>query len=319
MTWTSIVGKELTSRLQGRLSYVVLTLMAVLFTGLVLGSFWTIVTSVPTLVPVIGSSATGGGSVTFSGLVAGYRGVFLFFAMAFCLIAAVGVVAPAVASASVSGEREEGTFDLLLSTGLAPRSIVVGKVAASALFVLLVILTAVPGFAMAWMFGGVGPVDVLLTVLLLLATVCLFCSIGVFCSSLGRTSAVAALYAYAIVFLLGTGTLALYFIGASAQMEATVRPLLALNPWITLFSVPDQISGQVAQLLPFQYRPLLDSAARQDILGIGGVQYPRWALTLVLYTLLTAVFVLLSSVAIDPCHGWKGSRWARAILDRGND
>ena len=115
------------------------------------------------------------------------------------------------------------------------------------------------------------------------------------------------------------GHIALYFIGASAQMEATVRPLLALNPWISLFSVPDQISGQVAQMLPFQYRPLLDSGAQQEIFGIGGVRYPRWALTLVLYTLLTATFVLLSSVAIDPCHRWKARGWARAVLDRGNE
>ena len=319
MTWTSIVAKELTSRLQGRLSYVVLTLMAVAFTGLVLGSFWMIVTGVPTLIPPIGSSATGGGSITLTGLVAGYRGVFLFFAMAFCLTAAIGVIAPAVASASISGEREESTFDLLLSTGLAPRSIVVGKLAASVAFVLLVILTAVPGFAMAWMFGGVGPVDVILTVVLLLATICLFSAIGVFCSSLGRTSAVAALYAYGMVFLLGLGTIALYVIGAAAQLESTVRPLLALNPWITLFSVPDQISGQAAQMLPFQYRPLLDSGAQQELFGLGGVRYPRWALTLVLYTLLTAIFVLLSSVAIDPCHRWKSRGWARAILDRGNE
>ena len=59
MTWSAIVSKELASRLQGRLSYVVLTLMVVTFTGLVLGSFWAVVLSVPTVVPVIGSSAPG--------------------------------------------------------------------------------------------------------------------------------------------------------------------------------------------------------------------------------------------------------------------
>jgi hypothetical protein len=32
---------------------------------------------------------------------------------------------------------------------------------------------------------------------------------------------------------------------------------------------------------------------------------------------LTVVFVLLSSVAIDPCHRWKGHRAARALLGRG--
>jgi len=318
MTWTSIVSKELTSRLQGRLTYVILTLMVVAFTGLVLGSFWAIVASVPTIVPVIGSSAAGGGSISLSGLVGAYRGVFLFFAMAFCLMAAIGVVAPAVASTSICGEREEGTFDLLLSTGLAPRSIVWGKLAASIVFVLLVGLTAVPGFAMAWMFGGVGPIDLVLTTVLLIAAVCLFSAIGVFCSSLGRTSAVAALYAYGLIFLLGMGTLAIYVVGAANQMEGTFRPLLALNPWVTLFAVPEQISSQVAQILPFQFRPLIDGTDQQDLFGLRGLRYPRWALTLVLYVLLTVFFLAASSVAVDPCHRLREQRWVRALFGRGS-
>ena len=63
------------------------------------------------------------------------------------------------------------------------------------------------------------------------------------------------------------------------QMESAVRPLLALNLFITLFSVPDGITGQLAQVLPFQYRPLLDSGAQQELFGLGAVRYPRWALT----------------------------------------
>lgn len=315
--WTAMVAKEFASRLQGRLTYVILTLMVLLFTGLVVGSFWLIVAGVPTLVPVIGSSAAAASTPSLPGLVGSYRGVFLFFAMAFCLMMALAVVAPAVASTAVSGEREEATFDVLLASGLAPRAIAFGKLAASVGFVLLLALTAIPGFAVAWMFGGVPAVDVILTSLLLVAALGLFSAIGLFCSAVGRTSAVAALYAYGFIFLLGTGTLAVYLIGASLQAEAAVRPLLALNPFVVLFSVPDQISGQIAQLLPFTYRPLLDSGAQQDLFGLGAVRYPRWALTLILYTALTLLFVGLSSVAIDPCHRWKAHRWARVLLDRG--
>jgi len=273
--------------------------------------------SVPTVVPVIGSSAPGTGAVSLTGLVGAYRGVFLFFAMAFCLLASVAVVAPAVAATSISGEREEGTFDLLLSTGLAGRSIVFGKLVASIAFVLLIALTALPGFAMAWMFGGVGVVDVVLTTVLLLASICLFAAIGVFCSALGRTSAVAALYAYGFVFLLGMGTLAIYFVGAANQMEGTVRWVLALNPWLTLMVLPEQLSGQIAQILPIAYRPIIDGTAQQDLLGVRGLRYPRWALTLVLYTLLTGLFLMASSVAVDPCHRLREQRWARALFGRG--
>ena len=226
-------------------------------------------------------------------------------------------MAPAVAATSISGEREEGTFDLLLSTGLAGRSIVFGKLVASVAFVLLVALTALPGFAMAWMFGGVGVVDVVLTIVLLLVSVCLFAAIGVFCSAMGRTSAVAALYAYGFVFLLGMGTLAVYFVGAANQMEGMVRWVLALNPWLTLVALPEQLSGQVAQVLPITYRPIIDGTAQQDLFGVRGLRYPRWALTLVLYVLLTGIFLAASSVAVDPCHRLREQRWARALFGRG--
>ena len=101
-------GEGADSRLQGRLTYVILTLMVVAFTGLVLGSFWLVVASVPTLVPAIGSSVPPSTATSLPGLVSSYRGVFLFYAMAFCLMAALAVVAPAVASTAISGEREEG-------------------------------------------------------------------------------------------------------------------------------------------------------------------------------------------------------------------
>src|SRR5207248_303907 len=140
--WSTLVGKEFVSRLQGRLSYGVLTLLVALFTGLALATFWLVVVTVPTIVPVIGSSVGSGSSVTIQSIVAGNRGLFLFYTLAICLLAAVFAVAPAVASSALSGERGNETFDLLLISGLRPRSIVWGKLVAAVLFVLLLGSTA---------------------------------------------------------------------------------------------------------------------------------------------------------------------------------
>ncbi|MFN8524026.1 MAG: hypothetical protein U0821_13090 [Chloroflexota bacterium] len=312
MSWAAVMSTELQSRLQGKLTYAVLTMAVVLFIGLVQASFWLLITSVPTIVPSIGQSVASGTTTTMSQLVTGYRGVFLFFAMATCLMSAIATVAPAVASSAVSGEREAGTFDLLLSSGLLPRSIVLGKLAAAVVFVGLVVCTALPGFAVSWMFGGTAAVDVLLTTLLLLASLLLFVSIGLFCSARAGSSAVAALYTYTVVTLLGWGTLAAYIVGASVSAESSVRPLLALNPWVALLSVPDQVAGQVAQVLPFQYRGLLESI-QQDVIGLGLVRYPRWLLTMVLYVVMIATLLTLSGVAIDPCHRLRSYRWVRLL------
>jgi hypothetical protein len=113
------------------------------------------------------------------------------------------------------------------------------------------------------------------------------------------------------------GTFAVYLVGASNQMEGLFRPILALNPWLTLFAVPEQLSSQLAQVLPISYRPIIDGTAQQDLFGLRGLRYPRWALTLVLYIVLTLLFLGASSVAVDPCHRLREQRWARAIFGRG--
>lgn len=300
---TTLLGKEFASRLQGKLTYVILTLMVTLFTALVLAAFWLIVVSVPTIIPVIGSSASSSSNLTIQALVASNRGLFLFYALAICLLAAVFSVAPAVASSALSSERENETFDLLLIAGLRARSIVLGKLAAAVLFVLLLASTTLPGFAVAWMFGGVSFLDVGLTLAILLATVTFICAIGLLFSATARDSTIAALYTYGVVYLLALGSLMAYLVGASSQNEGLARPLLALNPFVALATIPDNISTSLQQILPYQYRPALDAAA-PEWLGLS-LRYPRWINTLVVYVLGSIFLALITGLAIDPCHSWR--------------
>ena len=300
---STLVGKEFVSRLQGKLTYVLLTVVVALFTGLVLASFWLLVLSVPTLVPVIGSSVGSGPSVTVQSLVASNRGLFLFYALGICLLAAVFSIAPAVASSAITSERESDTLDLLLIGGLRARAVVLGKLAAAMLFVILLACTALPGFAVAWMFGGVSIRDVGLAIAIVLATIAFISAIGLFFSAVARSSTIAALYTYAVVYLLAIGSLMVYMIGASTQNEAVVRPVLALNPFFAFISVADGITGSLQLTLPFQYRGALD-AISHDLFGLP-LRYPQWVPMLALYTVGTAVLALASGVAIDPCHRWQ--------------
>ncbi|MCC7105274.1 MAG: ABC transporter permease subunit [Chloroflexi bacterium] len=299
--WTAILNKELTSRLRGRLAYVLLTLMAAASTGLVLAGFWLVVLNVPTLVPSIGSAVgTGTASATIQTLVGSARGTFLFLALAICMVAAVLAVAPAIASSAVTSEREAGTYDLLLGTGIPAGSLVFGKLIAAVAFALLLSLTSLPGFAIAWMFGGVATKDAAIALVVVLATVMFVSACGLFVSALSRSSVLASLAGYGLAFFIGLGTLLVYIVGASTQNEAIVRPLLSLNPFIALATIPDQLALQVAQTMPFQYRSMLDLSA-QDWLGMS-LKYPRWMDTVGIYLLGTVVVAALTAIAADPCH-----------------
>jgi ABC-type transport system involved in multi-copper enzyme maturation permease subunit len=301
--WTALVGKEFVARLQGKLTYVLLTIVVMLFTALLLGSFWMLVVSVPTIIPVIGSSVGTGPSTTVQTLVAANRGAFLFYALAICLLAAIFTIAPAVASSAISSERENDTLDLLLLAGRRARSVVVGKLTAAMLFVLLLCTTAVPAFSIAWMFGGVSARDVGLTLLVVVCTLAAITAVGLLCSTLARSSTLAALYTYTIVYFVAIGSLAIYLIGAALQTEATVRPLLTLNPFVALLTIPDSVTTALQQVLPFQFRPALELAG-QDWLGLP-LRYPRWVLTVIGCLLATVLLSLGTGLAIDPCHRWR--------------
>jgi ABC-type transport system involved in multi-copper enzyme maturation permease subunit len=300
---TTLIGKEFVSRLQGKLTYFGLSLIVTLFTGLVLAAFWMLILNVPTVVPVIGQSTTTSPGVTIQSLVAGNRGAFLFYALFICVLAAIFSVAPAVASSAISSERENDTFDLLLLGGLRARSIVIGKLMAAVLFVLLLMSTVLPGFAIAWMFGGVSFRDAALTTGVALATVVFVCCVGLLFSAVARTSTLAALYTYSAVYFLSLGSLMAYLIGASVQQEAIVRPLLSLNPFVALLTIPETLVSGLQQTLPFQYRTSLD-ATTHELLGLS-VRYSGWLNTLALYLGTSVLLVLAACVAIDPCHRWR--------------
>jgi hypothetical protein len=94
-----------------------------------------------------------------------------------------------------------------------------------------------------------------------------------------------------------------YLVGASSQNEPAVRPLLALNPFVALLSVPEGITASLQQLLPFQYRAAMEFSTH-DWLGVS-LRYPRWVNSLAVYLLGTIILALATVFAIDPCHRWR--------------
>src|SRR5205085_10451119 len=119
---------------------------------------------------------------------------------------------------------------------------------------------ALPGFAIAGMFGGVSARDVGVVLAVLLATLTFISAVGLLFSALARTSILAALYTYSAVYALALGSLLAYLVGASIQSEAMFRPLLSINPFVALITIPEGLANNVQQTLPYQYRAALDPA-----------------------------------------------------------
>jgi len=177
-----VVLKELRGRMRGARAFTVLTVYLLL-----LGAFSSLI-----YVAVAESAMSVSGQVNI-----GQIGRTLFAGVVAIEMLLVSFIAPAFTAGAISGEREHQTYDLLRTTLLPARSLVLGKLLAAILYVLLLLLAAIPLQSIAFFFGGVAETEVILSFVILLATALLFSTIGIYFSTRTRRTLSASVLTYA--------------------------------------------------------------------------------------------------------------------------
>jgi ABC-type transport system involved in multi-copper enzyme maturation permease subunit len=194
----SAVGvKELRGRMRGRRAFAILTIYLVLLgvfgwmVQLYLERYW----------------AGQFGGFTYASAEIG-RGIFAAMLMLETLL--VTLLAPAVTAGAISSEREKQTLGLLAATPISSLAIVVGKLLSALTYVFLLIAASIPLTALVFVFGGVGPDDVLRGYAVLLVTAVGFGAVGLACSAILRRTQAAIIVAYTIVLVVTLGTRGLF-------------------------------------------------------------------------------------------------------------
>jgi len=195
-----VVVKELRGRMRGNRPFVVLTVylgLMALFTTLLYLAY------TASEVNRYGPTNQYAGKVVFGGLV----GIELFL---------VCFIAPAFTAGAISGERERQTYELLRTTLLPARALVLGKLASALLFIVLLLIAAIPLQSLAFLLGGVAPEEVMISLVVLLATALASGASGIFFSAIMRRTLGASVltYAFALVSVLGLPLLMITFIPA---------------------------------------------------------------------------------------------------------
>ncbi|MEP6776477.1 MAG: ABC transporter permease subunit [Chloroflexota bacterium] len=113
----------------------------------------------------------------------------------------VALLTPAFTAGAITSEREQKTYDLLMTTLLPARSVIFGKLGAALAWVALLILAVAPLQSLAFMFGGVSPEEVILSQVVLLMAAVLFASIGIFWSTVVKSSVASNVLTYGTILL----------------------------------------------------------------------------------------------------------------------
>lgn len=324
--------KELRGRMRGRRAFVILTIYLLLLGGFA----WMV-----ELIMERTYSSGFGGSAAFA---SAQIGQVIFAALLILETLQVIFLAPSATAGAISLEREKQTLELLVVTPISSLAIVVGKLLSALIYVWLLIAASIPLTAVVFVFGGVGPDDVVRGYLVLIVTALGFGALGLLASSLvRRTQAATAISIFAVLFLsIGTVFLLIFWQvmagshngrgtgpikGSPPQVLAYLNPFLAQvdvlcgtdtsgGSWCSLESSlvgrpgvasADGLSRDLPVTGPGPGVVVDDVggfAQPADVVPFGVVHDAFWPKSVVTWLILSVVFLLASVQFVSPTRRW---------------
>ena len=231
-------------------------------------------------------------------------------------------IMPALTASSISGERERQTLELMLTTTMEPRDMVLGKLASSLVTMLVLAVSALPVQALVFVYGGVTLQDIGMLFLCHGVVAILTGGIGIFYSSVLRRSTVSTVCSYVTVVALTAGTMAVNLFAYRMALRAAnsyasnlnasemassgiLRYLFLFNPAVSFYNV---INGQAGSGdMRKWFEPLFGVFPDNAITA-------HWtACSLILQCILAMVLIAAAVWAITP------GKWNRHGKNKGKD
>lgn len=184
MIWKNpVLAQELRRRVRAHRAWILL-------------SSYLALTSVVTLLIYL-AYATSRSSYSYNS--GGEIGKAIFYTVIFTTLVQVCIITPSLAAGSIAGEKENQTFDLLITTPLSSRQIVVGKLFAALAYVVLLIFAVLPLAGLSFLFGGISAIEMGVSLVTVLVTAMLYATVGIFFSTIMRTTLAAVTRSQAVV------------------------------------------------------------------------------------------------------------------------
>jgi ABC-type transport system involved in multi-copper enzyme maturation permease subunit len=179
------------------------------------------------------------------------RSVFLVLIVT--ALIALSLVAPVLAAGSIAGERERQTFDLLLTTQLQIRQIILGKIIASLSYCMLLLAAMTPLMGMVFLIGSVDVTQLVIMLAVICSNVVLLTCIGVYwsvrastpLSATGFTLATVMFILLAIPLLVLTLPEIIFSTSVSSSIsEFVFHMVLSIHPFVVIFLTDSALRTQ---------------------------------------------------------------------------
>lgn len=221
----------------------------------------------------------------------------LFMMLSILQLGMVVFVVPGLTAGAISGERERQTLSILLTTNLSATRLILGKWLSSLSFMIFLVVSTLPLYAIVFLYGGVSPEQVVKVFGFYLITMFGIGSIGVLMSTLIKRTGISTVITYAIVFGYSIGTMVLAeiirefvryqrrsgYLPSGGNMDWT-DIIYSLNPLFALLHIFEEGPSNNVSLKLWSWLPAID---------------PFWYYVS-FFGLLTVVSLLLAIYLIHP-------------------
>ena len=209
-----VIAKELRGRMRDRRTFILLTFYLSLIAAFVCMIYL-----------FLGESTSG---LAFDPDYRQTLGKSIFGTVVLIELLLISFIGPGLTAGALTSEREHRTLDLLKTTLLTPGELVLGKLSSAVIYLFLLIFTVLPIQSLAFILGGVGLAEVVISSLLLVVTSIFFATLGIFFSSFLKRTLAATVSSYGSILL---SVFAIIFFVFSMSFITTV--MFSNNPNIS--------------------------------------------------------------------------------------
>ena len=288
-----IIIKELRSRMRGPRPFITLTGMLILLSGItyiayrISMSYYDYYTGIALSAQI---------------------GQTLFTMLIFLLLLFILIITPAVTTNAISSEKENLTYEMLMTTPLHPAKILWGKLFSALSYVFLLIFAAIPIASLIFVFGGV-TIRVMVKSIIILITIAITTGIfGLLMSTLLKRSSRATVVSYVVIAILIIGSILIFGAIGVLINDEPPRWILVLNPVSIMAS---GISGTTYNSYSLGLMPVLAadfSAINGSTVGLNFIPRPLYHYSLPIMGYLSIFMYALATRLLVPSRRWRVSR-----------
>ena len=212
----------------------------------------------------------------------------------------VSFIAPGLTAGAITSEREHQTYEILRTTLLSARSLVLGKLGSAFAYILLLILTAIPLQSIAFLLGGVGLGEMIASGLMLIVTAVFFCTLGIFFSSLLKRTLAATVSSYAAILFSFLVIVFIFFLVAYTEalsynsiVNEVVEYFLGLIIWALVCTNP-LMAAIISEVILVEDQSLFYTTTQMFGSNSPAFLPSPWIVYVLFYTGFTLLLIFLS-------------------------